>query len=116
MRVMVFVKASEDSEKGKLDSDWTTEMLAAMGRFNDELRSAGILVAAEGLKPSAHGKRIAFDGCGRRVIDGPFTETKELVAVYWLWEVRDMDEAVACAKRCPNPMPGPSEVEIRPLY
>ena len=103
MRVMVFVKATDDSEKGILP---TTELLDAMGRFNDELRNAGILRAADGLKPSSQGKRIAFDGPGRTVIDGPFAETKEVVAGFWLWEVEDMDEAVAWVKRCPNPMPG----------
>jgi hypothetical protein len=113
MRVMVLVKATEDSEKGILP---TTELLEAMGRFNDELRDAGILRAADGLKPSSQGKRIAFDGSGRRVIDGPFAHIRELVAGFWLWEVKDMDEAVAWVKRCPNPMPGPSEIEIRPLY
>ena len=113
MRVMVLVKATDDSEKGVLP---TTEMLEAMGRFNDELRGAGILRDADGLKPSSQGKRIAFDGPGRMVIDGPFAETKELVAGFWLWDVKDMDEAVAWVKRCPNPMPGPSEIEIRPLY
>ena len=116
MRVMVLVKATEDSEKGLLSTAWEAEMFEAMGRFNDELRAAGILLAADGLKPSAHGKRVAFDGAGRRVIDGPFAETKELVAGYWLWEVKGMDEAVAWVRRCPNPMPGPSEIEIRPLY
>jgi hypothetical protein len=113
MRVMVFVKATNDSENGILP---TIEALEQMGRFNDELRDAGILRAADGLKPSSHGKRIAFDGPGRTVIDGPFAETHELVAGFWLWEVKDMDEAVAWVKRCPNPMPGPSEIEIRPLY
>jgi hypothetical protein len=113
MRVMVLVKATDDSEKGVLP---TTEMLEAMGRFNDELREAGILRDADGLKPSSQAKRIAFDGPGRMVIDGPFAETKELVAGFWLWDVKDMDEAVAWVKRCPNPMPGPSEIEIRPLY
>jgi hypothetical protein len=113
MRVMVLVKATEDSEKGILP---TTGMLEAMGKFNDELRNAGILRAANGLKPSSQGKRVAFDGPRRRVIDGPFAETKELVAGFWLWEVKDMDEAVAWVKRCPNPMPGPSEIEIRPFY
>ena len=113
MRVMVFVKATEDSEQGILP---TTEMFEAMGRFNDELRNAGILLAGDGLKPSSQGKRIAFDGLLRTVIDGPFPETRELVAGFWLWEVKDMDEAVAWVKRCPNPMPGPSEIEIRPLY
>jgi hypothetical protein len=116
MRVMVLVKATENSEKDFFPTAWTTEMLAAMGKFNDELRDAGILLTADGLKPSAHGKRIAFDGPGRRVIDGPFTETKELVAGFWLWEVKDMEEAIAWGRRCPNPMPGPSEIEIRPLY
>jgi hypothetical protein len=115
MRVMVLVKATEDSEKGFVPTAWATEMLEAMGRFNDELRKAGILLAADGLTPSSQGKRVAFDGPGRMVSDGPFTETKELVAGFWLWEVKDMDEAVAWVKRCPNPMPGPSEIEIRPL-
>jgi hypothetical protein len=113
MRVMVFVKATDDSEKGILP---TTELLEAMGRYNDELRNAGIMLLADGLKPSSQGKRIAFDGPRRTVIDGPFAETRELVAGFWLWEVKDMDEAVAWAKRCPNPMPGPSEIEIRPFY
>jgi hypothetical protein len=113
MRVMVFVKATEDSEKGILP---TAGLLEAMGKFNMELVNAGILRAADGLKPSSHGKRIAFDGLGRTVINGPFAQTRELVAGFWLWEVKDMDEAVAWVKRCPNPMPGPSEIEIRPLY
>lgn len=113
MRVMVFVKATEDSERGVMPS---AEMLEAMGKFNEELAEAGIMVDGDGLKPSSQGKRIAFDGPSRLVIDGPFAETKELVAGYWLWNVRDMEEAVAWARRCPNPMPGPSELEIRPLY
>ncbi len=113
MRVMVFVKATDDSEKGTLP---TTELLEAMGKFNEELVQAGILRAADGLKPSSQGKRVAFDGSGRTVIDGPFAEPRELVAGFWLWEVNDMEEAVAWVKRCPNPMPGPSEIEIRPLY
>jgi hypothetical protein len=113
MRVMVLVKATGDSEKGLLP---TPELLAAMGKFNQELANAGIIRAADGLKPSSKGKRVAFDGVSRLVIDGPFAETKELVAGFWLWEVKDMDEAVAWVKRCPNPMPGPSEIEIRPLY
>jgi hypothetical protein len=116
MRVMVFVKATEDSEKGIRPMPETAEMFEAMGRFNEELRNAGVLLTADGLKPSSQAKRIAFDGPGRRVIDGPFAETRELVAGFWLWEVKDMDEAVAWVKRCPNPMPGPSEIEIRPLY
>lgn len=113
MRVMVFVKATEDSERGEMPS---AEMLAAMGRFNEELVEAGIMLQGDGLKPSSQGKRIAFDGASRRVLDGPFAQAGELVAGYWLWNVRDMDEAIAWAKRCPNPMPGPSELEIRPLY
>lgn len=113
MRVMVFVKATEDSEKGVMP---TTELFEAMGRYNEELVKAGIMMQGDGLKPSSQGKRIAFDGPNRTVIDGPFAETRELVAGYWLWEVKDMDEAVAWAKRCPNPMPGPSELEIRPFY
>jgi hypothetical protein len=113
MRVMVFVKATEDSETGVLP---TTEELEAMGRFNEELANAGIMLAGDGLKPTSQAKRVAFDGPGRTVIDGPFAETRELVAGFWLWEVKDMDEAVAWVKRCPNPMPGPSEIEIRPLY
>jgi hypothetical protein len=116
MRVMVLVKATDDSEKGFLPTTEAMEAMEAMGKFNDELRNAGIMLAADGLKPSSHGKRIAFDGPGRTVVDGPFAETRELVAGFWLWEVKDMDEAVAWVKRCPNPMPGPSEIEIRPLY
>ncbi|MDB5582864.1 MAG: dehydrogenase [Bradyrhizobium sp.] len=113
MRVMVFVKATKDSEKGIMPS---TELLEAMGKYNEELVKAGIMLAGEGLKPSSQGKRIAFDGPGRAVIDGPFAETRELVAGYWLWQVKDLAEAVAWVKRCPNPMPGPSEIEIRPVY
>jgi len=116
MRVMVLVKATEDSEQGFLPTAWSTEMMAAMGRFNDELRQAGILRAADGLKPSSEGRRVGFDGPRRTVTDGPFATPRELVAGFWLWEVKDMDEAVAWVKRCPNPMPGPSEMEIRPLY
>jgi hypothetical protein len=110
---MVFVKATDDSETGLLP---TAEMLAEMGKFNDELIKAGIMKLGDGLKPSSQGKRVAFAGSRRTVIDGPFAETKEVVAGFWLWEVKDMDEAVAWVKRCPNPMPGPSEIEIRPLY
>jgi hypothetical protein len=116
MRVMVLVKATDDSERGNFPEPWTTQMMEAMGRFNDELRQAGILLMADGLKPSSDGKRIAFDGTDRTVINGPFAETRELVAGFWLWDVKDIDEAVAWVKRCPNPMPGPSEIEIRPLY
>ena len=113
MRVMVLVKATKDSEAGVLPS---TELMEAMGIFNEELVAAGVMQTGDGLKPSSHGKRVAFDGASRSVIDGPFSETGELVAGFWLWEVKDMAEAVEWVKRCPNPMPGPSEVEIRPLY
>ncbi len=113
MRVIVFVKATKDSEEGLMPS---TELLEAMGKFNQELADAGVMISGDGLKPSSQGKRIAFDGPSRTVIDGPFAETKELVAGYWVWEVKDMDDAIAWAKRCPNPMPGPSELEIRPFY
>jgi hypothetical protein len=113
MRVMVLVKATKDSEAGTMPS---TGLLEAMGKFNEELVNAGIMQAGEGLKPSSQGKRVAFDGASRTVIDGPFAETGELVAGFWLWEVKDMAEAVAWVKRCPNPMPGPSEIEIRPVY
>lgn len=113
MRVMVIVKATADSEAGLMPSP---ELLEAMGQFNEELAKAGIMRDGAGLKPSAQGKRVGFDGASRVVMDGPFAETKELIAGYWLWEVKDMEEAVAWVKRCPNPMPGPSEIEIRPLY
>jgi hypothetical protein len=113
MRVMVLVKATQDSEAGAMPA---TELLEAMGRFNAELAEAGILLAGEGLKPSSQGKRVAFDGPSRTVIDGPFAATRELVAGFWIWEVKDMAEAVAWVKRCPNPMPGPSEIEIRPVF
>ena len=113
MRVMVLVKATKDSEAGIMPS---TELLAAMGKFNEELVNAGIMLAGEGLHPSSKGKRVAFDGPNRTVIDGPFAATSELVAGFWLWQVKDMDEAVAWVKRCPNPMPGPSEIEIRPVF
>jgi hypothetical protein len=110
---MVIVKATKDSEEGIMP---TTELLEAMGKYNEELVNAGIMMAGEGLHPSVKGKRIAFDGPGRTVIDGPFAETRELIAGFWLWEVKDMAEAVEWAKRCPNPMPGPSELEIRPVF
>jgi len=113
MRVMVFVKATKDSEEGIMP---TTELLEAMGKYNEELVNAGIMLDGDGLKPSSKSKRVAFDGAKRTVIDGPFAETRELVAGYWLWEVKDMAEAVEWVKRCPNPMPGPSEIEIRPIY
>jgi hypothetical protein len=113
MRVMVLVKATVESESGLLPSN---ELLEAMTKFNEELVNAGVMLAGEGLKPSSSGKRVAFRGADRTVYDGPFAETNELVAGFWLWEVRDMAEAVEWVKRCPNPMPGPSEIEIRPLY
>jgi hypothetical protein len=116
MRVMVFVKATEDSEKGVPPTPEAVEAFAAMDRFTEELVKAGVFVAAAGLKPSAQSKRIVFDGPGRTVIDGPFAEARELVAGFSIWEVRDMDEAVAWAKRCPNPSPGRSEIEIRPFF
>lgn len=113
MKVMVMVKATADSEANVMP---TTEMLEAMMRFNQELVDAGVMLAGEGLKPSTEGVRVAFDGPSRSVIDGPFAETRELVAGFWLWQVRSLDEAIEWVKRCPNPMPGPSEIEIRPLY
>ncbi len=113
MRVMVLVKATTDSEAGIMPGG---DLLEAMGRYNELLVGAGIMKGGDGLKPSSQGRRVAFDGETRTVIDGPFAETKELVAGYWIWEVKDMDEAVAWVKRCPNPMPGPSEIEIRPFY
>ncbi len=113
MRVMVLVKATSDSEAGIMPS---TELLEAMGNFNEALFKAGLLLEGDGLKPSSEGKRVAFDGSSRTVIDGPFAEIGELVAGYWLWQVKDMEEAVEWVKRCPNPMPGPSEIEIRPVY
>ncbi len=113
MRVMVIVKATADSEAGIMP---TTELLGAMGKYNEDLVNAGIMMAGEGLHPSSKGKRIAFDGTKRMVIDGPFAETKELIAGFWLWQVKDMDEAVEWVKRCPNPMLGPSEIEIRQVF
>ena len=113
MRVMVLVKASVDSEAGAMPS---TELVEAMFTDNEDLGEAGIMQGGDGLKPSSEGKRVAFDGDSRTVIDGPFPHTSELVAGYWLWEVRDMEEALEWARRCPNPMPGPSDLEIRPLY
>ena len=112
MRVMVIVKATKDSEAGLMPSE---EMLAAMGRFNEELVQAGVMLAGEGLAPSAKGKRVRFSGAQRTVTDGPFAETKELIAGFWLWQVKSMDEAVEWVERCPNPMPGDSEIEIRPV-
>lgn len=116
MRVIVLVKATDASEKGFVPDAWTAAMLDAMGSFNDALRRANVLIDAVGLKPSSHGARIAFNGTERTVINGPFAPANELVAGYWLWEVKDMAEAIFWAQQCPNPMPGPSEIEIRPLY
>ena len=117
MRVMVFVKATEDSEKGIRPTPETAKTFEAMSRFNEELRAAGVLLAMDGLKPSSQAKRVGFDGPRRAVIDGPFAETRELVAGFSIWEVKDMDEAMAWAKRAPNLMPGKkSEMEIRPFY
>jgi len=116
MRVMVLVKATEDSEAGLPPRSEFAARMEEMGKFNDELIKAGIMRSGDGLKPSSHGKRVAFDGANRTVIDGPFAVMRELVAGFWIWEVKDMTEAVAWVKRCPNPMPGPSEIEIRPFY
>lgn len=113
MRVMVLVKATIDSEAGGMPS---AELVEAMFNYNSQLMDAGIMRGGDGLKPSSEGRRIVFDGNNRTVVDGPFPHTSELVAGYWLWEVRDMDEALEWLNRCPNPMPGPSEVELRPLY
>jgi hypothetical protein len=113
MRFMVMVKATKDSEAGVMP---TRQLLADMGKFNEELVKAGIMLAAEGLQPSSKGARVRFDGAKRTVVDGPFTETKELVAGFWLWQVKSLDEAIEWVKRCPNPMPGPSEIEIRQVF
>ncbi len=116
MRVMVIVKATADSEKGFVRSLDTMALMETMGKFNEELQKAGILRDGDGLKPTSEGRRVAFDGAGRAVRQGPFAPAGEQIAGFWLWDVKDMDEAVAWVKRCPNPMPGPSEIEIRPLY
>jgi Uncharacterized protein conserved in bacteria len=113
MRVVVFVKATADSEAGVMPS---SEMLEAMGRYNEELVAAGIMKGGDGLKPSSQAKRVHFSGPRRTVMDGPFTETKELVAGFWIWEVKDMDEAVEWVKRCPNPMLAESDIDIRPVF
>jgi len=113
MRVMVMVKANEDSEAGVLPS---TELLSEMGKYNEELVKAGIMLDGEGLHPSSRGVRIQFSGDQRDVVDGPFTETKELIAGYWVWQVRDMDEAIEWAKRCPNPTGVESALELRPVF
>lgn len=113
MRVMVMVKATKDSEAGVMPSQ---QLLADMGRYNEELVKAGVMLAGEGLHPSSKGARVRFSGKSRSVVDGPFAETKELVAGFWLWQVRSMAEAVEWVKRCPNPMLGESEIEIRPVF
>lgn len=114
MRVMVMVKATPQSEAGEMPS---TALFEAMGAFNEELAKAGVLLAADGLKPSRAGARVRFEGSRRSVVDGPFAETKELVAGFWLWQVHSMEEALEWARRCPNPFEaGTSEIEIRPLY
>ena len=114
MKVMVMVRATADSESGVMPSQ---QLLADMGRYNEELVNAGVMLAGEGLKPSAQGARVRFEGKKREVIDGPFAETKELIAGFWLWQVRSLDEAVEWARRCPNPFEnGASELEIRPVF
>ena len=113
MRVMVIVKATQDSEAGVMPSE---QLLREMGNYNEELVKAGIMLAGEGLHPSSKGARVKFSGEKRTVTDGPFAETKELIAGYWLWQVKSMEEAIAWVKRCPNPMPGESEIEIRPVF
>ena len=118
MRVMVIVKATKASEAANdpFETEGAAEMFEAMGKYNEELIKAGIMLAGDGLRPSKFGKRIHFSGAKRSVTDGPIAETKELVAGYWVWQVRSMEEAVEWAKRCPNPMPGPSDLEIRPFW
>lgn len=113
MRVMVMVKATQSSEAGIMPS---AQLLTEMGRYNEELIKAGVMLAGEGLRPSRDGKRMKFSGKTRTLVDGPFAETKELVAGFWLWQVRSMEEAIEWVRRCPNPMPEDSEIEIRPLY
>lgn len=113
MRVMVIVKANRQSEAGEMPSE---ELLAAMGAYNEELVKAGIMLAGEGLQPSAKGARVKFDGERRTVVEGPFANSEELIAGYWLWQVDSLAQAVEWVKRCPNPMSGPSDIEIRPLF
>jgi len=114
MRFMIIIKASQDSEAGVMPSN---ELLTAMGNYNEELAKAGILVAGEGLHPSSKGARVRFSGDKRSVIDGPFAETKELIAGYWLWQVKSKEQAIEWVKRCPNPMPGTeAEIEIRQVF
>ena len=113
MRFMVMVKATPESEGGEMPS---TELLEAMGRYNEELVKAGVMLAGEGLHPSNKGARVRFDGPSRSVVDGPFAETKELVAGFWIWQVSSLEEAIEWVKRCPNPMTGPSDIEIRQIF
>jgi hypothetical protein len=113
MKVMVLVKATQDSEAGVMPSE---QLLTDMGKYNEALVKAGILLAAEGLHPSSKGARVRFSGTHRTVTNGPFTETKELVAGFWIWQVKSMEEAITWVKRCPNPMLGESEIEIRPIF
>jgi len=114
MKVMVMIKASQDSEAGVMP---TEAEFAAMGKFNEELVKAGVMLAGDGLQPSAKGKRVKFSGKKRVVVDGPFTESKELIAGYWVWQVRSMDEALEWVRRCPDPMPGQEgEIELRPIF
>ena len=113
MRVMVMVKASPESEAGQMPS---MELIEAMGRYNEELVKAGIMLGGDGLKPSSKGVRVKFSGKDRTVVDGPFAETKELIAGYWIWQVQSMEEAIEWVRRCPNPMPSESEIEIRPFF
>jgi len=113
MRFMVMVKATQDSEQGALPSE---EMLSAMGSYNEELAKAGVMLAGEGLQPSSKGARVQFSGASRTVVDGPFAETKELVAGFWIFQTKSLEECIEWVKRCPNPMPGPSEIEIRQVF
>ena len=113
MKVIVFVKATKDSEAGVMPSQ---QLLTEMGNYNEELVKAGIMLAGEGLHPSAKGARVRFSGTRRTVIDGPFAETKELVAGFWIWQVASLEEAIAWVKRCPNPMQEETEIEIRPIF
>ena len=113
MRFMILVKATKDSEAGKMPDE---TMLAEMGKFNEELVKAGVMLAGEGLHPCSKGARVRFSGTKRTVVDGPFAETKELVAGFWLWQVKSREEAIEWVKRCPNPMPGETEIEIRQIF
>ena len=115
MRVMVIVKATPESEAESMSTEQMTKMFEEMGAYNEELVKAGVMLAGEGLHPSSKGKRVRFSGTGRSVVDGPFAETKELIAGFWIWQVKSMDEAVEWVKRCPNPMMSDSDIEIRPF-